>query len=513
MAFTPLGQPVQPEPAKVPKILDNPIGNFFLGVGKGGLQTLQNVGSMVNTGLNQTVGRAVDAIAGKPFTPTDYSIKPGLSSTQVQQKLEPSNTAQSVGKTSERIAEFFVPAGGLAKGETLISTLANGITNPLLRSAANIAGKSLVQGAGAGAVTYAQTGDAQQAADSALFAGGARGVLSAAGEASRALRLPERLYQTVFKNAKKDMMSEFKTDYLVDLYKNRPHIFNDLVDQGVIKLDGGVPILNTTMAEEALSRGLKGSISSMGKQVAGDLLNNEAQVRSIAQSYKGTVGLNEPQFFNILKEISKEYENVGFGEISNQADTLAKTWLDNKGQVDGNTALAIRRLIDKARLARSYDVPVTKLSLTQANLKTIADEARKRLNKIPGMGPVMDEYSFNMDALEDLAKEGARRGNNQIISLIDSIFLGGGMSAGAAPVGLTLMGLRKYIQSGRGATTVGSALKNPNMGAKATAALGAGSSLLAGEGQSQQQQQDTQQQQQVSFTPYIPKAQNMQPQL
>lgn len=512
MAFTPLGQPVQPEPAKVPKILDNPIGNFFLGVGKGGLQTLQNVGSMVNTGLNQTVGRAVDAIAGKPFTPTDYSIKPGLSGTETNQKLQPTNTAQSVGKTSERIAEFFVPAGGVSKAEGLVTALTQGLPK-FVGAVARVGGKALVNATADTAIGTAQTGDIGQGLETGLFGGGARAGFGALGESARALKLPERLYQTVFKNAKKDMMSEFKTDYLVDLYKNRPHIFNDLVDQGVIKLDGGVPILNTTMAEEALSRGLKGSISSMGKQVAGDLLNNEAQVRSIAQSYKGTVGLNEPQFFNILKEISKEYENVGFGEISNQADTLAKTWLDNKGQVDGNTALAIRRLIDKARLARSYDVPVTKLSLTQANLKTIADEARKRLNKIPGMGPVMDEYSFNMDALEDLAKEGARRGNNQIISLIDSIFLGGGMSAGAAPVGLTLMGLRKYIQSGRGATTVGSALKNPNMGAKATAALGAGSSLLAGEGQSQQQQQDTQQQQQVSFTPYIPKAQNMQPQL
>lgn len=496
MAFTPLGQaPATPQPQS------NPIKDFFTGVGQGGLSTLQNAGSLVNKGLNQTVGRAIDAVSGKSFTSTDYSIRPGMSSTEVNQKLQPTNTAQQVGKTAENIAEYFIPATKVSKAETAITALTQGLPN-FVGAATRVGSKALVNAAADTAIGTAQTGDVKQGLEIGALGGATRGIFGAIGETARGFRLPERLYQTVFKNAKNDMKAEFTTDYLVDLYKTRPHVYNDLAEQGIIKMDNGAPVLNTTMAEDALGRGLKGSIPTMGKQVAGNLLDNEAQVRNVVKSYKGSVGLEQPQFFNILREISHEYKNVGFGEISGEADSLAKAWLDGKGKVSGETALAIRRLLDKARLGRSFDVPVTKLSLSQANLKTLADEARGRLNQIPGLKPIMDEYSFNLDALEDLAKEGARRGNNQLFSLIDSIFFGGGLASGNLPMAATFGATRRILQTAKGATTLGSALKNPDASAKTIGAIGGLSRSLSGEPQQQTEQNISPRR---SFTKYIPK--------
>lgn len=493
MAFTPLGQPVVAQPKEknwYEKTTDT-LGNFSEGFVKSGVNTLQNIGNLV--------AKPVAGVIDKLSLPKGQAAKPvGFS----EESLKPTNTAQQVGKTVENIAEFFIPASKVSKVENVITTLASGLPK-FLGAVTRVGSKALVNAAADTAIGTAQTGDLKQGLEIGAFGGGTRAGLGVAGELARAGRLPERLYQTVFKNASRDMKAEFHTDAIVDLYKNRPHVFDDLVEQGIIKVDGGVPVLNTTMAEEALSKGLKGSISSMGKQVAGDLLQNESQARGLAKAYKGTVGLQEPQFFNILREISSEFRDVGFGQISKEADELAQAWLDGKGKVSGETGLAIRRFLDKARMARSFDVPATKLSMAQSNLKTLADEARGRLNQIPGMQSIMDDYSFNIDALEDLAKEASRRGNNQLLSLIDSIFLGGGLAQNAAPAGLTLLGLRKYIQSGRGATAVGSALKNPNASAKTVGAIGAGASLLEGGGQSQPLPQSSPQQR--SFTPYTPK--------
>lgn len=510
MAFTPLGQPVAPQPEEkglYGKVSDT-LGEFSAGVVKGGLSTLKGIGTLGQSALDQTVGRGVNAILGKGFTPTgpdgsgsDLYRKGTQTEQKARQFLTPEGTAQKVGFGTEQIAEFFVPATKIAKGEAVITALTSGLPK-FLGGASRVAGKAGINALADTAIGAAQTGDLKEGAKIGLLGGGIRAGMGVVGELARAAKIPERLYQTVFKNASRDMMDEFKTDYLVDLYKNRPHIFNDLAEQGIIKVDGGVPVLNKTLAEEALGHGLKGSITSMGKQVTGDVLQNESKVRSIVQKYKGTVGLTEPEFFNVLREIANEYKGVGFGKISNEADALAKIWLDSQGKVDGNTALAIRRLLDKARLARSYDVPVSKLSLTQANLKIMADEARGRLNKIPGLKPVMDEYAFGLDALEALAKEGARRGNNQVLSLIDSVFLGAGMAAGDFKQAVTLAGLRKYLQSGRGATRIGSTLANPNASAKTVGVIGAGASLLAGEAPQPTAQSTPQYRK--SFTPYTP---------
>lgn len=484
MAFTPLGQPVPPpESQNWYGKLSNTIGEYSEGFVKGALGTVKNIASIGDYALRNTSGRLANVVTGKgnvPNAPSPMFDKNTSLGQKTDKFLTPQGTAQEVGKLTENISEFFIPASGVARAETVLNGLTAGLPK-FLGATARVGSKMAVNALPDTAIGTAQTGDLEEGLEIGALGGGIRGALGAVGEVARGFKIPERLYQTVFKNASRDMQKEFTSDFLVDLYKTRPHIYNDLAEQGIIKTEGGIPVLNKTLAEEALDRGYKGSIVAMGRRAAGDVLQSESAVRKAVQSYKGTVGLEQPEFFNILREISAEYKNVGFGEISKEADKLAQIWLDSKGKVSGETALAVRRLLDKARLARSFEVPITKLSLSQANLKIMADEARKRLNKIPGLQDIMDDYSFSLDALEDLAREGARRGNNQVLSLIDSVFLGAGMAAGDFTQAVTLASLRKYLQSGRGATTIGSALKNPNASPLTVGAIGAGASLLEGE--------------------------------
>jgi len=476
-----------------PSALQN-VGNVAydtaMGIGKGGLSTLQGLGTIGQVILNQTAGRAVNAIEGKGFTPTtdQFSISShGRSAAEVKKLLEPKNTAEAVGKGLEQAAEYFIPAAKAAKAERLVTTLSQGISNGLLAAGTRIAGKAAVQGLATAGVNLAQTGgDAKQALKTGAIAGGISGGLSAVGETARALRLPERLYQTVFKNAKGDMLKEFNSDYLVNLNRTNPEKYKELVDAGIVKTAvGGVPKLNETLAEQALNRGLKGSINNMANEAVGKTFENEQKLQALAKAYKGTVDFSESNFQKVLRGIAQDFDGVGLNnELSTKATALADVLKTTKGKVDAKTALEIRRLLDGARISRSFNTPASRLSADQTNLKTLADVARKRVNDIPGFAPVMKEYSFYIQALEQLAKEGARRGNTQIISLMDSIFLGGGIASGAAiPAGI-LGGARKILQSGRGATSVGSAI-NTGLGAKTVGTIGATSNLLGGVGQEQ----------------------------
>lgn len=441
----------------------NTAKDVALGIGQGGLSTLQRIGTIGQGILNQTAGRVVNAVEGKGFTPTtdQFSIKPGMSAAEVNQKLTPQNTAQSVGKGLEQAAEYFLPAASAAKAERLVTTLTSGLSNGLLRGVANVAGKAAVQGLAAGGVQALQSGgDVKKTLQTGGGAAAVSGVLGAAGELARAYKIPERLYQTVFKNSVNDMKAEFKTDYLVNLAQTKPDEYQKLVDAKIIKTAvGGKPVLNQTLAEQALNRGLKGSIKNMANTVTGGLFQSEYAVQQIAKNSAETVKFPEMQYQSILSDIAAEYKDVGFGELSGEAKRLADAIFNGEGEVSVEDALSIRRLLDSTRYARSFDAPASKLSLGQKNLKQLSDTARQRLNAVKGMGAVMKDYSFYIDALEALAKEAKRQGNNQVVSLIDSILLGTGIATGAAIPASIAAVARKTLNSAGGATGIGSAVR------------------------------------------------------
>jgi hypothetical protein len=447
-----------------------------------GQETTSSVATGVGKGIVSTVGGL--ASLGKKITTGIgglFGVKEAVDTAPIINKINevatPQGTAENVGFGAEKLAEFFLPAAKAAKAESAINILSQGIKSPLLSATARIAGKSAVQGVSAGTVALAQTGDIKEAGKVAATAGLTRGGMAVIGEGARALHLPERLYSTIFKNSAKDMITELKSGGLTALQKNDPTKFNDFVTKGIIKLGAdGSPVLNDTLAEQALDKGLRGSIRSMANEVVTGTLDSEDKVRQIAQNYKGTIDISEPQIKNVLTKIGQDYADVGFGEISKEATDFATQIATGKGKVSAETAVGIRRLLDRVRISTSFDKPVTSLSQSQGNLKTLADAIRSRVNSIPGMGQVMKDYSFNIDALEALAREASRRGNNQVLSLIDSLFLSGAYAGNNPIPGVTMGMLRKIIMSANGTTMLGQALKNSSVSPLTSGLVSGGSS-------------------------------------
>lgn len=435
------------------------------GVGKGVISTvggLANLGKKITTGIGGLVG-VKEAVATEPIL------------NKIEQVATPTTGLEQIGFGAEKLGEFFLPASKAAQAEKTISLLSKGIKSPLWSSVARIGGKSVAQGVSGGGVTLAQTGDIKEAGQTALTAGVARGGLATIGEGARAFKIPERMYSTIFKNSAKDMISELKAGGIESLRQSNPTKYEEFVKQGIIKVDNtGNPIVNETLAEQALDKGLRGSIRNMADEVVDGTLTSESQAQNIARNYKGTVDLTEPQIKNVLNKIGTDYEDVGFGEISNQAKALVNQIETGGGKVSAETALNARRLLDKVRISTSFDKPATALSQTQGNLKTLADTIRNRVNAIPGMGETMKNYSFYIDALEALAKEAARRGNNQVIGLIDSVFLAGGVPVDPVAGGI-LATAQKLLRSVYGNTKLAQSIYNSNLGTKASGMLTSGS--------------------------------------
>lgn len=448
------------------------VASTALGIGGIGQKIQHGIGSLI--GMIPGVNVSSEAKGDNSlFNPKSTA------GAQVQSFVAPQGTAENIGFGTEKFAEYFLPASQAAKTESLVNVLAQGIKSPLLAATTRVVGKSLVQGTASGIIQAAQSGgDISKTLQTATTAGILRGGFATIGEGARAIRLPEKLYSTIFKTSASDMMDELRTENLVNLQKTDPAKYANLISHGIVKDTPTGPILNETIAKQALDSGLKGSIRDMARTVINGALDSETKVQNTLANYTGKVDLTEPQFVNVLKGISKRYKNVGFNEISNEADRLSAVIKASGGNVDGITALQVRRLLDSARIASSFDAPATSLSLGQSNLKTLADVARSRLNAIPDIGDIMSKYSFYIDAIDTLAKEASRRGNNQALSLIDSLFLSSAFGGNNMIPGVTAGVLRKILTSGHG-TTVLARLLNASTASGTTSGLtGASSGLM-----------------------------------
>lgn len=482
--FTPLNSPA-PQPTQ-----GTGLGGFAEGFGKGILGTFK--------GLSQIGTKIGNAVLPKslefPDIYSEKSLQENASKGGFRGKLlgaenlKPQNTSQSLGYGAEKFAEFLLPASKAAKAEKYFDILSAGM-KPLAGALTRIGGKAAVQGLSAGGVRLAQTGgDIKDAAKTAATAGVVRGGLATVGETIRAIKLPERLYSVIFKNSKKEMLSELKSEGISNLRKTNPQKYKQLTDEGIIKTGiGGKPYLNDTLAEQALNRGLRGSDRAMANIVVEKTFDTESKLQKIVSASKHTVNISEPQYIKVLKSIEAEYDEVGFGEISKKAAELAKRLeASNPQKVSAETALELRRFLDRMRFAASFDRPASKLSMTQSNFKTLSDALRERINKVPGVGNAMKDYTFYIDALEAIASDAGKKGNAQLLQMIDSIMLGGGFASGNPLIGGVGIVGRHMLKSAPLLTGLGQGLKNPAISPLQSALLGSGSAGVQSKPEPQQ---------------------------
>ena len=424
---------------------DNAFGSFSTGVAKGELSTLKSLGT-IGTGILRAGAGLVAGDKGREFV--NKNTAPIYQKGTVQEQnankaLTPKNTAETIGKGTEQIAEYLIPASKISKAQNLVDTAIQG--SGFLKAAGRVLAKSGIEAAGTAGVRYVQTANAKDALKTGLTAGIIKGGISATGEVLNAARIPEKLYGTIFKNSYRDMQDELRMMGTKEFQRTNPERFKQLVNSGIIKVntDGNV-IVNETLAKQALDRGLKGSLKSMSNETVRQLYENEAKAQDLVNNFSGTIKLNESdKLSGLLDEISTDYKNVG-GNFSEDAKALSDQI--KNGEIDGNTALKLRRFLDGMRIRSSFN-PGQKLSQSQENFKYFANSLRKELAKIPDFADNMKSYTFNIEALDALAKEAARRGNRQLLGYIDSVLLGSGIAAGNPGLGTGVGIARRLLQS------------------------------------------------------------------
>lgn len=448
--------PITQETNAAQKVVDF-TGNLSEGFAKGILSTVQGLGQATLKGL-QATGRGVvapfEAMTGKKFNQPSFATNETFTADPTA--LEAKNTPQKIGKFVEQAAEFFIPGGNVARGQKALDIALNG--SGLIKTAGRVAGKATVEGLGAGGVTLAQTGgDVKEAGQTALTAGVFKGVTGTVGETLKAFKVPEKLYSRIFKTTTDDALAELKSSAIANLKQTNPQNYQQLVSNGIIKEGANGPIVNETLAREAIDRGLKGSIDTMATKVVQDTLNLEAKAQSLAKNYAKPLVI-QPQYKSVLAEVADEYKNVGFGEFSDEAKQLASR-IGDDGSISAQDALQLRRLLDGLRRASSFN-PSAKLSTSQMNFKILSDKLRGKLAEIPEFAKTMNDYRFNIEALDSIAKESARQGNRRVLGMVDTTLVGGGLISGQTLPATSLAVLRKIWTSTVGSTHAAQMIEN-----------------------------------------------------
>lgn len=141
-------------PAQVPQAgggLLSTLGDVAIGAAKGLGNSVVGAGQLIHQIPGVT--RAVDALYGQP----------GISQAgfaDANQRLEATNTAQSVGKFGEQVAETLIPSRAIARAATALA----GRVAPVVGRAANVGSRAAVEGVASGGIAAVQQGDAGSAA-------------------------------------------------------------------------------------------------------------------------------------------------------------------------------------------------------------------------------------------------------------------------------------------------------------------------------------------------------------
>jgi len=455
------------------------IGDVAVGAAKGFLNTAVHVTNPIRK-LGNKIGDAVAGAFGIKTHPVEDIIPETM--------YTPQNTAEKVGFGGEQVIEFLAPTEFLKEAEIAIdaASKANKL-GKFTQAAIRIGSKATAEAAAGATVRAAQTGgNVSETTKAALLFGLTKLGTTVVGETLKATGLPERLYNTVFKSTYDDALNELKTTGLNELKTADPELFKVATERGIIKTTNGQVVLDERLAKEALDRGLKGNLQNMANAVIKGQVKSEVLAQDVAKGYQGTIEVSEPYYYNVLKKIEEKYLDVAGGQFSSEARRFASMIKQTDGQLTGSDALALRRFFDKMRFASSYNADTANLSISQQNFKYLSNELRKRVNSIPGMKNIMKDYAFNIDALEALANEAKRRGNNQVLSLIDSIFFSTGLASGNPIAGASVGTVRKIINSPYGATTIGSAIEKGGSLSKPGAAVkGAASQINANQGRTE----------------------------
>lgn len=340
--------------------------------------------------------------------------KEGQFKTAVNDTMAAKNKAQQIGFRGEKIAELIVPAGVTAKADKAISGMqlinSTGTGARFLNAGARVGAKSLLEAGVAGASTLGQAayqgrldtpegreGAVKEAKQNALFAGGAKALLSGAGEILNATGVPRKLASITYKADKKDIVK----------------IFENYGDDAAKTVDDS----GETLADWAVRNKLKGGVMSQADQVIKKIEQSEKAVMETAEAAKVRIPVDKG-LKSFADDLAEEYAGHGRGEVSND---VAKFIADigDDGTVSVKEAIRFRRLVDRLRTGASFRNP-----RVGDNLKYWADDLRGAINNVDGIGALNKDYAMALRAADALMKKGISESNKQLVGALEMYTIG-----------------------------------------------------------------------------------------
>ena len=132
--------------------------NTSMGFVQGALSTGVKTGTAIESVLDKTLGRGINLLKGKGFTPTNTAETARAFNAENPLFTTPQNGWQQLGFTGEKIAEFLAPSSKINKGADIVGGIAKNLAPTVLKGFANLSGKATVQGLTSGGITALQTG-------------------------------------------------------------------------------------------------------------------------------------------------------------------------------------------------------------------------------------------------------------------------------------------------------------------------------------------------------------------
>ena len=373
---------------------------FELGKGaiKGALSTLDSL-----SGIGQRIA--------SPLTGQKEVSKLGINT-------KASNPAQQIGKGIEQVGEFFVPLGGAAKGEKLLTTVL-----PKASKVAKFTARTVAEATEFAAKTAAQTGgDVKQTTGTFLLSLAIPPAIKGIGAVSQKIgtALPERLASVIFKTAGDDLRVAYQS-----LAKGKQ--------------------INPTLAREVVDRNFKGNSRNMAIYAFNKLDDFEKLVQTqVKQSNKSLVVGNKATYQRFLQEVADTFKGGFYSTRAREANSLLKELVQGDSRrINMKTALKLRRFIDKMRNTSSFRLNPN-LSARQEEFKYAANSLRKKLADA-GLGDLMNEERIYIEAIDSIIEDAIKRSNKNVIGLVDLLAGGGGLVAGGGLTGLTAaVGIRAF---------------------------------------------------------------------
>jgi hypothetical protein len=457
---------------------NNPLVDFVIGGAQGAGQTLQNIGGMVTKPLAALTG--IKDVTGLP-----------------EESFQPKNTEQKAGKIVERVAEFILPAGKVAKATSGLSFL----PKIAARTGADVAITAVQDGNFNNAGQTGAISAATQALSPGLrflssIAGNtlkrSAGTISGVGSdvIDEVLKKPNVALQTMkipaLKSLKEDSANLLKQtknlskqsttnygDSLADLPKalGRPV---DVVSAGkktTIKVDGKKYTLSTIGIKQDVTETLrkygaevnprKGTIDFMGTTLDKDETKRLQEVFNLVKNWKDTT----PKGINTLATKIKAYKKPGVQ--SKQLNSMIGQMSSSARNYISKRVPALKEMNDRfIKEQRFLDEIQAQFGVrdgfdTAQNVKKVASRLQTLFTKNKDMArEVLDALEGNISARQagrefatDVPLSGARIGDT-VSGLLKSIIPPETVGTIVAKTGIAIEKLQPVIDSLNGLDTV-----------------------------------------------------------